>query len=75
MKISHNVSCSDFVFFISHVYKKFDFKTFISDILEEAIKSELLGFGWKVNRPLVEEKKSVHYSLFEHHVNIIFTGE
>ena len=55
--ISHNVSCSNFVIFISYDHKDFHVKTFISDILEEAIKSELFRFGWKVHWPLIEEKK------------------
>ena len=71
--ISHNVSCSNFVIFISYDHKNVHVKTFISDILEEAIKSELSRFGWKVHQPLVEEKKSVH-SLLEHQVDIIFTA-
>ena len=55
--ISHNVFCSNFVIFISYDHKDFHVKTFISDILEEAIKSELFRFGWKVHWPLIEEKK------------------
>lgn len=73
--ISHNVSCSNFVIFISYDHKYVHIKTFISDILQEATESELFRFGWKVHQILVEEKKYVHYSLFEHQVDIIFTAE
>ena len=73
--ISRNASCSNFVIFISYDHNNFHVKTFVSDILEEAMKSELFRFNWKVHRPLVEEKKSVHYSLFEHQVDVIFIAE
>lgn len=73
--ISHNVFCSDFLFFISYDHKYVHIKTFISDILQEATESELFRFGWKVHQVLVEEKKYVYYSLFEHQVDIIFTAE
>ena len=73
--ISHNAFCSDFVIFISYDHKYVHIKTFISDILQEATESELFRFGWKVHQILVEEKKYVYYSLFEHQVDIIFTAE
>ena len=59
LEISHVVSCSDFVIFISYDKKNFgaEIKNFVSDIIEEAKKSELSRYGWKVHRPLVEEKK------------------
>ena len=64
-----------FLFFISYDHKYVHIKTFISDILQEATESELFRFGWKVHQILVEEKKYVYYSLFEHQVDIIFTAE
>ena len=75
VQVEHNISCKDFVIFIGCDKDKFGHKIdeFVKDISKEAQKNELYGYGWKVHRPLVEERKAIPHEYFPHSIVISFT--
>ena len=75
VQVEHNVSCEDFVIFIRYDKDKFQHKIdeFVKDIIKEAQKSELYRYGWKVHRPLVEERKAMPHEYIPHSIAISFT--
>lgn len=76
--LTHNVSCDDFVGFVSYDKKNFGREKiwqFIRDIIKGAQKRDLYRYHWKVHRPLVEETINPPYCLFPDRINICFTAE
>ena len=76
VEISHVVGCNDFIF-VSYYKESFGSETrnFLPKICDEAIKSYLYRYGWKVHRPQTEEAKNLDCYRFADRFNITFTAK
>ena len=77
IEISHLVGCSDLLFLCHTITKIFggEIRNFLSKICDEAKKSDLSSYGWKVHRPLIEETKNQDCYRFTDRFIICFTAE
>ena len=74
--LTHLVGSDSFTIFVRYDKENFGdtIQQFIQDIINEAQKSDLYIYHWKVHRPLVEETTNQPYELFHDCFVITFTA-
>ena len=75
--LPHVVGCNDFVIFVTYHKENFgsEIRSFLSKVCDEAIKSDLYKYSWKVQHLQIEEAKNLDCNRFADRFNIIFIAK